>query len=710
MKSFKNSFVILLMAGIACITGLHHFASAQEVEEPVETDLAVPDLPAAVPVETEPVRQDAVEKGILLNFREASLDSILEYLSEVAGLAVVRETTVEGRITLMSRQPLSTDEAVSLLNVALKEKGYAAITMGRILKIVPLADAKKRSIPVRSGSNPDDIEPTDRIVTQIIPIRHLNAVQLKQDIAPLLPAYAELAANVSSNSLILTDTEANIRRIVEIVRALDTAVSAVAEIRVFQLTYANASNTAKLINEMFKVEQAAQQTAQQRAIAQAQARFFARGQQQQEAATTSTEERQYNVKVTASADDRTNTVVVSGPSDVLRVIEGIIKELDSNPVEEQAVFVYNLKNAKAKSLETILNNLFKTTTTSGTAATTAQQRAAQRTAAQTAAATAAASTAQASSSLAGQVYVVADADTNALMVMTASKNFARVREIIADLDRTVPQVLIKVLVAEVTHDKFSDLGTEFSILNLKNTELFSSFGVTEMTTGLGIKFLNDDLSVALAALQKVGKLDILSRPYILGSDNQPAEITVGQKVPFITATRMTETGQTINTIQYQDIGIILKVTPHINPAGLVILDVTPEISALTGTTVPISETVNAPVYAKRSATSRVAIQDGQTIVIGGLMEDRKTKKIKKVPLLGDIPVIRELFRRTTIEGSKTELLIFLTPHVASQPEMLTDISAGEVERSYVIPKAIEPGAFEKYLKDMEKRAPQSQQP
>ena len=689
---FKNRFVILSIFVLVCAINFPSLLSAQEMEmEQIS--------------ETEVTVSEPVEETIRFNFRDAPLDSILEYLSEVAGLAVVRETTVEGRITLMSRQPLTVAEAVSLLNVALKEKGYAAISMGRTLKIVPLADAKKRNIPVRSGNNPADIEPTDMVVTQIIPIRYVNVVQLKQDLMPLLPAYAELAANVSSNSLILTDTEANIRRIVEIVRALDTAVSTVAEIRVFQLKYANASNTARLINEIFKVEQTTQQTTRQGQIMQATARFLERRGQQQ-AAPSATTEGQPNVKVNASADDRTNTLVVSGPPDVLQVIESLVKELDSSPAEEQAVFFYNLKNAKAKNLETVLNNLFKTTTTGTTGQTTnTQQRYTRSTTRPTGTAVSSAAS-QLASSLSGQVYVVADEDTNSLMVMASSKNFERVQEIIADLDRAVPQVLIKVLIAEVTHDKSFDLGTEFSFLNLNSggsREIFSSFGVAEQATGLGIRLLEQDLSVVLAALQKVGKLDVLSRPYILGSDNQLAQITVGQSVPFITSSRITDTGQTINTIQYQDIGIILNVTPHINPAGLVILDVTPEISALTGTTVPISDTVNAPVFAKRSATSRVAIQDGQTIVIGGLMEDRKTDEVKKVPFLGDIPLIGTLFRRTTTQNTKTELLIFLTPHVAAQPEMLTDISAGELEGAVIIPKAVQPGAFEKYLKEMERR-------
>ncbi|MCK9266407.1 type II secretion system secretin GspD [bacterium] len=709
MKILRKSSLILFAFWVL---GEIFTLNAQEVEPvpkkvttPVETILGVGVDASKPSVQTVPLLpkeevEVPKEKTIRLNFKDAPLDTILQYMSEVAGFSVIRETTVEGRITVISRQPITLPESVALLNVALKEKGYAAISMGKTLKIVPLSDAKKRNIPVRSGNNPDLIEPTDMVVTQIIPIRYLNITQLKQDLTPLLPTYAELTANVSSSSLILTDTEANIKRIVEIVKALDTVVSTVAEVKIFQLEYANASSTARLINEMFKVEQVAQRPGQP-GVVQASARFTGRAGQTQATRTAAPADGgQANVKVNASSDDRTNILMVSAPPDVMKVVEDIVKELDSSPAEEQAVFLYSVKNAKAKNIEAILNNLFGTSATG-----TAGRAAAARTATQRAQSTAMATTLTASN-LVGQVYVVADADTNSLMVMTASKHFERVKEIIEDLDKPVPQVLIKVLIAEVTHDKSLDLGTEFSLLNLTSDgsrKIFSKFGVSDPTSGLGISLVEQDLSMAVSALQKVGKLDVLSRPYILGSDNQAARITVGQRVPFITNSRMTDSGQTINTIQYQDIGIILTVTPHINPAGLVILDVTPEISALTGTTVPISENVNAPVFAKRSATSRVAIQDGQTIVIGGLMEDKKTEEVRKIPLLGDIPLINTLFRRTTSDNTKTELLIFLTPHVAAMPEMLTDISAGELEGVTITPKAIKPGAFDKYLKDMSRR-------
>ncbi len=211
----------------------------------------------------------------------------------------------------------------------------------------------------------------------------------------------------------------------------------------------------------------------------------------------------------------------------------------------------------------------------------------------------------------------------------------------------------------------------------------------------------EHVTAAIHALAGVANLDVLSRPYILTSDNQQASIFVGQRVPFITNSRITETGQTINTIQYDDIGILLNVTPHINPQGLVTMDVDPSVATLTAQSVPISETANAPVFAKRSAHSRVAIRDGQTIVIGGLMEDRITKGVDKVPLLGDIPILGLLFRRTTEDKTKTELLIFLTPHVALQPERLQAISEAEQAATKIVQDAVEKGAYQEHLKGLQ---------
>ncbi len=689
-----RGIVLLLAVCLAVATGTTARAADSSMESTAEDRFAA--RPAA----------PDIADGIMLNFEDASLRVVLEHLSQEAGLAVVDEVGIDGRVTVFSRRPLSVEEAVGLLNTVLKEQGYAAIRTGKTLTIVTLEQAKQRNIPVRTGNDPEHVADSDEMITQVIPIRYADALKMRDDLQPLVSSYAEFSANQSSNSLILTDTAANIRRIMQIVRALDTALSGATDVRVYQLEYADATDAARLINEVFQMEATTNQRQGGRA---AMARFFRGrggpgGDQDQEGEANGPATQ----SVTASADSRTNTVVVSGPSETLDVVERVIKDLDANPAEEESVFVYAVRNGEAANLAEVVNNLLSSTQTSARGGTTGRSTrggrqsflAAMRGGTQTAQ--------QAAAGLAGEVYVVADEDSNTVLVLTAPKNFDTVRSILEELDRPVPQVLIKVLIAEVTHDRTVDLGFEFSILNIaagsRGTALFTDFGVADQTTGLIFRLVQGDLGAALQALEEIGRLDVLSRPYILTSDNQEATITVGSEVPRVTNSLITEQGSTRNTVTYEDIGIILSVTPHINPEGLVIMDVGPEISSLSGVTVPISDTLEAPVIAKRSAATHVAIRDGQTIVIGGLMEDRKTETIRKVPLLGDMPLVGALFRRTSTNKVKTELLIFLTPHVAHHADVLEDMTADEREGIQITPDAVGPGVFQEHMEGMQRGA------
>ena len=414
------------------------------------------------------------------------------------------------------------------------------------------------------------------------------------------------------------------------------------------------------------------------------------------------------VDVVAAADERTNSVVVTGPGDTLEAIAGVIKELDANPEQERQVFVYQLKNAEAANLMEILNNLFQEMQSLNEEGSSGgNQRFQGQASPGGMGQTATTSQTSSSSDISDEAYFEADENTNSLLILTSSKNYDKVKPIIEQLDRRLGQVLIKVLFAEVTHTDSLDLGFEFSVLNMRNnggsTSISTDFGgvPSDSDPGFIVKAIEGDLTATLRALQEMGKLNILSRPYILTRDNQTATITVGEEVPFITDTRTTETGQTINTIQYEDIGIILEVTPSINPEGLVIMDVKPEISTTTAKTVPISETVDAAVFAKRSSSTNVEVRSGQTIVIGGLVEDELTESVSKIPGLGDLPVIGNIFKRTTKKKAKTELLIFLTPYVAMQDEELTAISEAEKSRNTLTQQGMGAELFDQHMKGMQ---------
>jgi general secretion pathway protein D len=713
--------------------------------------------------------------GLILNFKDASIESVLDELSATAGFIVVKIAKPEGRVTLVSKQVVSPADAVSLLNTVLKSAGYAAVQQGRILKILSLDDAKVANIPVHIGSDPTKIDPTDELITQVIPLRQADATQLKNDLAPLVNP-AGFTANASSNALVVTDTAANIRRLVEIVSALDNNLVAASEVIVVQLNYASASGTAKLINDLFGDDASRNRNQQQGGFGGGFPFFRGFGGGgggpggQGGGGQNPNQPSRQQVKINASADDRTNTIVVTGPQEILATIKNVIKELDANPASDETVFIYRLKNAQSDNLEYVLNYLFNSNSASGSpqrptnsrnnafsrsgaiGSNNSRSSGSSRTGSSGSSGFGSNSSrlgssgssspfgsnqsslggnnfgqrstsgfggfgspggispggSQTAADLAGQVNVIADPDTNSLLIRTAPKNYDRVKQILDELDRAVGQVLIKVLIAEVTHDNSIDVGAELSVLNLRASgngqKGGTNFGLANLQSGLVVSILETDLTATLRALETEGKLDVLSRPYILASDNQLASITVGQEVPLIDNSRITDTGQTINTLRYEDVGILLDVVPHINPNGLVILDVAPEISALTGQTVQVSDTASQPIIAKRSAQSHVAIQDGHTIVIGGLMEDRKTSTISKVPILGNIPIIGELFKRTQDTKTKTELLIFLTPHVAAQPEDLKAMSKDELKGTKLTPNAVYPGAFDEHMKGLERGA------
>jgi general secretion pathway protein D len=307
-----------------------------------------------------------------------------------------------------------------------------------------------------------------------------------------------------------------------------------------------------------------------------------------------------------------------------------------------------------------------------------------------------------------------DPDTGSLIVVADDETNEYVRSILKGMDRPVPQALIKVLFLEVTHTKGDDVGVEAALSFDRHSQtdeegnvtqafqdsMSTVFGLSNQTQGAFYKIVEDDLEITLRALASVGNLEVLSRPSILVRNNEQAIITLGQEVPFIQNSRVTADGQIINTVTYEDIGIILQVTPRITATGLVEMDVAPEISTLSGETVAISDTYDAPVIAKRAAETRVVVPDGRTVVIGGLMQDSKTETVRKVPILGDIPVLGFFFRRKIEDKTKTELLIFLTPHIVRESEALTAMTRREMGATVVTPEVFPREELDRYMEGL----------
>lgn len=311
----------------------------------------------------------------------------------------------------------------------------------------------------------------------------------------------------------------------------------------------------------------------------------------------------------------------------------------------------------------------------------------------------------------GEATISADPETRRLIVITDEETGQHVSQVITNLDRPKPQVLIKVIFLEVTHNDSLDIGVEGAYRNGANSptgtlaQVFGLSGLNSAATsgvfnafgqnvqsfvptppGAGLyQLAGSDYQVTLRAIAQAGKTEILSRPSILARNNQPATITVGQSVPLITNVRYDTFGNAINSVEYTDVGIILRVTPFISSDRMVEMIVSPEISQLTDQTVPISTGVSVPVISKRAADTVVVTPDGQPVIIGGLMQNLKTKSDSKIPFLGDIPLLGNLFKHKTKAGAKTELIIFLTPHIVAAPSQLAALSASERGKAELAP-------------------------
>jgi general secretion pathway protein D len=871
--------------------------------------------PTTIPATTATSQPTTAPSRISFNFKDTPLDTILNILSQAAGFEILTDGPVEGRVTILSKQPVTPEEAVTMLNAALKANGFTVIREGKMLRIGARDKAKKGNLPVHFGADPADVADTEELITQVIPVQNLTASKLKDDLKPMMAADIDIAANDGSNTIIITDASSSIRRLVQIISELDQHEATTSELRIIQLKHANASATAKLLDTFFKEPAQPQQNQDPRQMMQQQGQGgppppSGGSQRHGQSVITAADDRTNTLLIQASTaqlkvidaiikqldsdnpnpappstmrafplkyadaeatakmvndifkapkqsesledilfgdrgrneekpgivvnavpDDRTNTVIVvapestlsdiaslitkldtspmltqdirvihlkyadavavadvltdmfkpkdktndsspfrflilseSGPpaqskgmqinitSDVrtntvlvtapvgmLDAIEKITRQLDSDPSSEDTMFIYHLRNGQAQHLEYTLNVLFgnisagnspqngqpqqnqnllgqqnqnqlgnnsssnsgsNSNQTNSSRNNNNNNRSAQNSR------PGGSAIAQATSDFTGHVLVVAEPDTNSLLITTASKYEAMVRRIIDDLDHPVQQVLIKVLIAEVTHDNTDDLGLDFSVLNVRPSgngqSAGTTFGLPTPPNGLVVNLLESNVTATLHALATRGKLDVLSRPYILASDNQEATITVGQSVPFVTNVQFNENNNPFSTVEYRDIGILLDVTPHINPDGLVIMDVTPEISSMTNSLIQLTPGVSSPVFQKRNASSRVNILDGQTIVIGGLMQDQNTATLQKVPILGDIPLLGLLFQRNQVEKTKTELLIFLTPHVAQMPTKLAPMSTDEEKGLRLTPDAVGPGIFQEHMRGMQR--------
>ncbi len=393
-------------------------------------------------------------KGVVFNFQNASLNDVLTYLSETAGFVILQEVPVTGTVNLVSQQAVSPDEAVDVLNTVLNDKGYTAIRSGRVLKIVSRKDVQKRDLPVEMGSDPAKIPHKDEVVTQILPLKFGDATKLVENLRPLLSDNATIAANEASNAILMTDTQTNIRRIAQIIRALDTSVASISSIRVFALQYADAKDVADLITQLFGNSQSSNNRNGQ---GQGGGRGFGGGRfggfgfgppgggGPGGGGAEQSEARQAETRVTAVPDIQSNSVVVSAPEAVVAEIQDIISQIDTSITDITTTRIFRLYHADAVEMANIINSLYSDTPQQTTPQTgnrgggnnNNQGRQFQpggQQGGQARSATAAGGTER--SLLQAKVNAVGDPRTNSLVVTASKDTMMKLVELVARLDAT----------------------------------------------------------------------------------------------------------------------------------------------------------------------------------------------------------------------------------------------------------------------------------
>ena len=570
----------------------------------------------------------AAENQITLNLKQADIRALISTVSKFTGKNFVVDPRVKAKVTVVSSNPMSENEVYEVFLSILQVHGYAAVPVGNIIKIVPEVNAKQGPLPVVRGSKNFG----DELITKVITLDHVPAAQLVPILRPLVPQQGHLAAYNPTNTLIVTDHAANIKRLVKIIRHIDRPESD--ELEIIPLKHASASELVRILNSL-----------------------QASGGAGAKAATK---------KITLASDDRTNSILMSGERASRLKIRATIAHLDT-PLENSTgnTHVIYLKYAKAKDLVGILNGVEKN-----------QQKSKKK------------GPKIGALSKQNSFDIQADESTNALIITAGPDVVRRMKSIIRQLDIRRAQVLVESIIAEISNNTGKEFSSQFAIGPAEDsTSSTTPIGVGNFGDAAGIVGLlsgdittigsaisnginiggggnngNTRFAFLLKALSSDAATNILSTPSIVTLDNQEATIVVAQNVPFLTGSFTTPGSGASNpfqTIERQDVGITLKVTPQINDGNTIKLEIDQEVSNVSSA----AAANGGLVTNKRQITTSVLVEDGEILVLGGLIDDQLRDNVSKVPLLGDIPLLGWLFRSHSTSKEKQNLMVFMRPSI-----------------------------------------------
>ncbi|MHC4909315.1 MAG: secretin N-terminal domain-containing protein, partial [Planctomycetota bacterium] len=509
-----------------------------------------------------------------------------------------------------------------------------------------------------------------------------GADDLEVEVSAAIRESIVLTPDVRTNTIIVSAPRDSMTMIERMIADLDSSSTGAQSIRIFKLVNADALDMRQILTELFSLERQGNlyvlKPREGAVDSEPPVGAIARIDENMSLGSELTAVPDERQQLSITVDQRTNSLLVSGTPTYLDLVANVVEELDAQDANERNIFVYPLRNADAGEVATAIRTFVD-----------AEQDTLIRTLGDN-------QIGSAARLLEREVTIVDDSKTNSVLVSVSPRYEDRIRDIIQELDVDPPQVLIQVLLAEVTLDTSFDWGVDLAFTAGNVTggfELASTPGLGNLpalgggvasaaVAGQGVPSISvsaGDFQLLIKALSVQGRLQVLSNPAVMAANNEPARIQVGETIRVPDATSF-DLGSQQTSVIAEDVGIILSVTPFINPDGFVRMAVQPEISELSKRTTQISEDFQAPIIQRRNADTTVTVRDGQTIVIGGLISDRYERRDTKVPLFGDLPLIGPLFRNESVSPVKTELLIVLTPHVIESPGQIDLLTESEVDR------------------------------
>ncbi len=632
----------------------------------------------------------AAEEPVTLNFVNADIEAVAATIGQMTQRNFLIDPRVKGTVNIVSSRPVAPSAAYDIFLSALRLQGYAAVEADGVVKILPEADAKLhlRSVAPRATDG-------DRMVTRVYTLKYESASQLLPVLRPIISPNNPIAVYAANNTVVITDYADNLRRIDRIIDAIDRPGGG--EPVLLPLRHAAAADIVAMVNRVY---------------ADGAAQADARG------------------RVTVAADSRTNTVIVraDNPARLQRIRE-MVQHLDAPTGAAGNIHVVYLKNAEAVRVAETLRAVVSGEPAPIQVASAAPLVTAPSGPGQPLAGgpgPAPASAAALGAGVAGGGMVQADAAANAVIISAPDAVYANLRAVIDKLDVRRAQVHVEALIVEVTADKAAEFGIQWQSLHNLNGNATQAIGGTNfgapgagtniidaainlgtLGTGLNIGIVRGQVTIPgvgtvtnLAALARALEADananILSTPNLLTLDNEEAKIVIGQNVPFITGqyaqTGSTATATPFQTVERRDVGLTLRIKPQVSDGGAVRLQIYQEVSSVQDQTNPAGIITN-----KRSLESMVLADDGQIIVIGGLVQDSTSSTNEKVPVLGDLPLLGALFRYETRKQTKTNLMVFLRPVIMRESTSYRGVTSEryrdmlqEQERSAIPPSPVLP--------------------